>query len=31
MNNDLGLTAQMFGLGSGIFFLGYFTLKCLPL
>ena len=24
MNHDLGLTAQMYGLGSGIFFLGYF-------
>ena len=27
MNNDLGLTAQMFGLGSGIFFLGYFAFE----
>lgn len=23
MNNDLGLTAQMFGMGAGIFFIGY--------
>jgi len=23
MNKDLGLTAQMFGIGAGIFFLGY--------
>jgi ACS family tartrate transporter-like MFS transporter len=27
MNHDLGLTAQMFGLGSGIFFLGYFVFE----
>jgi ACS family tartrate transporter-like MFS transporter len=27
MNNDLGLTAEMFGLGSGIFFLGYFAFE----
>jgi ACS family tartrate transporter-like MFS transporter len=27
MNDDLGLTAQMFGLGSGIFFLGYFVFE----
>lgn len=27
MNRDVGLTAQMFGLGSGIFFLGYFIFE----
>jgi ACS family tartrate transporter-like MFS transporter len=27
MNKDIGLTAQMFGLGSGIFFLGYFAFE----
>jgi ACS family tartrate transporter-like MFS transporter len=27
MNKDVGLTAQMFGLGSGIFFLGYFMFE----
>src|SRR6202142_2518191 len=27
MNHDLGLAAQMFGLGSGIFFLGYFVFE----
>jgi MFS transporter, ACS family, tartrate transporter len=27
MNKDVGLTAQMFGLGSGIFFLGYFAFE----
>jgi ACS family tartrate transporter-like MFS transporter len=27
MNRDIGLTAQMFGLGSGIFFLGYFVFE----
>src|SRR5271168_4877717 len=27
MNKDIGLTAQMFGLGSGIFFLGYFVFE----
>ena len=27
MNHDLGLTAEMFGLGSGIFFLGYFAFE----
>jgi ACS family tartrate transporter-like MFS transporter len=27
MNKDLGLTSQMFGLGSGIFFLGYFAFE----
>jgi MFS family permease len=27
MNKDVGLTAQMFGLGSGIFFLGYFVFE----
>ena len=27
MNHDLGLTAEMFGLGSGIFFLGYFVFE----
>jgi len=27
MNRDVGLTAQMFGLGSGIFFLGYFVFE----
>jgi ACS family tartrate transporter-like MFS transporter len=27
MNHDLGLTAQMFGLASGIFFLGYFVFE----
>ena len=27
MNKDLGLTSQMFGLGAGIFFLGYFAFE----
>src|SRR5258708_17868273 len=27
MNTDDGLTSQMFGLGSGIFFLGYFVFE----
>lgn len=27
MNKDVGLTSQMFGLGSGIFFLGYFAFE----
>jgi len=27
MNRDVGLTAQMFGIGSGIFFLGYFVFE----
>src|SRR5260370_11053019 len=27
MNRDVGLTSQMFGLGSGIFFLGYFAFE----
>jgi ACS family tartrate transporter-like MFS transporter len=27
MNKDIGLTPQMFGLGSGIFFLGYFAFE----
>src|ERR1700678_3403214 len=27
MNKDVGLTPQMFGLGSGIFFLGYFVFE----
>jgi ACS family tartrate transporter-like MFS transporter len=27
MNDDLGLTSEMFGLGSGIFFLGYFVFE----
>ena len=27
MNKDIGLTSQMFGLGSGIFFLGYFAFE----
>jgi ACS family tartrate transporter-like MFS transporter len=27
MNKDLGLTSQMFGLGAGIFFLGYFVFE----
>jgi MFS transporter, ACS family, tartrate transporter len=27
MNKDVGLTSQMFGLGSGIFFLGYFIFE----
>jgi ACS family tartrate transporter-like MFS transporter len=27
MNRDIGLTSQMFGLGSGIFFLGYFAFE----
>jgi ACS family tartrate transporter-like MFS transporter len=27
MNTDVGLTSQMFGLGSGIFFLGYFMFE----
>jgi ACS family tartrate transporter-like MFS transporter len=27
MNRDIGLTSQMFGLGSGIFFLGYFVFE----
>ena len=27
MNKDIGLTARMFGLGSGIFFLGYFIFE----
>ncbi|HWZ01821.1 MAG TPA: MFS transporter, partial [Edaphobacter sp.] len=27
MNKDVGLTSQMFGLGSGIFFLGYFVFE----
>jgi len=27
MNSDLGLTSEMFGLGSGIFFLGYFAFE----
>jgi MFS transporter, ACS family, tartrate transporter len=27
MNKDIGLTPQMFGLGSGIFFLGYFVFE----
>jgi ACS family tartrate transporter-like MFS transporter len=27
MNKDVGLTAQMFGLGAGIFFLGYFAFE----
>jgi ACS family tartrate transporter-like MFS transporter len=27
MNKDVGLTSQMFGLGAGIFFLGYFVFE----
>ena len=27
MNRDIGLTSQMFGLGSGIFFIGYFVFE----
>ena len=27
MNKDVGLTPQMFGLGAGIFFLGYFVFE----
>src|SRR5258708_18634999 len=27
MNKDVGLTSQMFGLGSGIFFVGYFVFE----
>jgi len=27
MNKDVGLTSQMFGLGAGIFFLGYFAFE----
>jgi len=27
MNRDIGLTSQMFGLGSGIFFIGYFLFE----
>src|SRR6202007_1492956 len=27
MNNELGLTAEMFGLGVGIFFIGYFIFE----
>jgi ACS family tartrate transporter-like MFS transporter len=27
MNKEIGLTAQMFGLGSGIFFIGYFVFE----
>src|SRR5271168_215760 len=27
MNKDIGLTSQMFGLGAGIFFLGYFAFE----
>ncbi|HEX3374175.1 MAG TPA: MFS transporter [Edaphobacter sp.] len=27
MNRDIGLTSQMFGLGSGIFFVGYFVFE----
>src|ERR1700738_94851 len=27
MNKDVGLTPQMFGLGAGIFFLGYFAFE----
>ena len=27
MNRDIGLTPQMFGLGSGIFFIGYFVFE----
>src|SRR5260370_2743581 len=27
MNKDIGLTSQMFGLGSGIFFVGYFLFE----
>jgi ACS family tartrate transporter-like MFS transporter len=27
MNRDVGLTSQMFGLGSGIFFIGYFVFE----
>jgi ACS family tartrate transporter-like MFS transporter len=27
MNKDIGLTSQMFGLGAGIFFLGYFVFE----
>jgi MFS transporter, ACS family, tartrate transporter len=27
MNRDVGLTSQMFGLGAGIFFLGYFVFE----
>ena len=27
MNRDVGLTARMFGIGSGIFFLGYFVFE----
>jgi ACS family tartrate transporter-like MFS transporter len=27
MNKDIGLTSQMFGLGAGIFFLGYFIFE----
>ena len=27
MNKDLGLTAYVYGLGAGIFFLSYFCLK----
>ena len=27
MNKELGLTAEMFGFGAGIFFLGYFIFE----
>ena len=27
MNRDLGLTARMFGIGSGVFFFGYFVFE----
>src|SRR5207302_8672979 len=27
MNRDIGLTSQMLGLGSGIFFIGYFVFE----
>ena len=27
MNRDVGLTSQMFGLGAGVFFLGYFVFE----
>ena len=27
MNKELGLTAEMFGLGAGIFFFGYFIFE----
>ena len=30
MNNELGLTAEMFGFGVGIFFFGYLCSRCHP-